>query len=507
MNKELPFVSLVNINKKFGNIVANKNISLDVYKGKILAILGENGAGKSTLMKILSGNLSPDSGKIIINGVEKKIRSPKHSTQLGIGMVHQHFKLIPAFSALENIVLGDRSYVIFKEQKFLSNIEELSNLFGLHVDPRKKIKDLSMGERQRVEILKLLYKDVQLLILDEPTTVLTPVETKNLFNSLKNIKKQGKAIIFISHKLEEVLDISDEIAILRKGEIIEKIETNKVSSPEDLAKKMVGKQVVLNIKKDPIKTQDTVLKLQNVTGETVTDVSIEVKKGQIHGVVGVAGNGQRELIDIIYGFKKPIAGEVNILGFGWDDFYKKNKMLKNIGYIPEDRTNMGCCMELTVWENFLLTTRNIFSKGIFVKNKKVKNHALKWLDKYKVRPLDVNLKARQLSGGNLQKVVVARELFKKPKLIIAEQPSQGLDIAATNEVWKYLIEAKKDAGILLLTGDLKEALALSDIISVIFKGRIIITFHANDKEKVDNIGMYIAGINKSEKSKGLEPVF
>ncbi|GAB6887190.1 ABC transporter ATP-binding protein [Desulfothermus okinawensis JCM 13304] len=500
MNKKLPFVSLVNITKKFGDIIANNDISLDVYKGEILAILGENGAGKSTLMKILSGNLSPDSGKILIEGREKKIKSPKHSTELGIGMVHQHFKLIPAFTVMENIVLGDRSYKIFKEQKFISKIKKLSDLYGLKIDPRKKIKDLSMGERQRVEILKLLYKDVKLLILDEPTTVLTPVEITGLFNSLKNMKKEGKAIIFISHKLEEVMEISDEIAILRKGEIIDRIKTDNVSSPDELAKKMVGKQVILEIeKKESSYKEETVLKLENIKGETIKDVSIEVKKGEIHGIVGVAGNGQRELIDIVYGFKRPLSGEINILGLRWEDFYEKGQMLESISYIPEDRTNMGCCMELSIWENFLLTTRNIFSKGVFVKNKLAKDHALKWMKKYKVHPLDINLKARQLSGGNLQKVVVARELFKRPKLVIAEQPSQGLDIAATREVWKYLVDARQDAGVLLLTGDLKEALTLADTISVIFKGEIIITFNARDKEKVENIGMYIAGIRESKK--------
>ncbi len=496
MSKLHPFVSLVNITKKFGNNIANKDISLEVYPGEIVAILGENGAGKSTLMNILSGNLSPDSGKIYINGVEQKIRSPRHSFELGIGMVHQSFKLIPAFSAMENIVLGDKSYVVMDKKNLTSKIRDISTTYGLHIDPKKKIKHMCMGERQRVELLKLLYKDVKLLILDEPTTVLTPIETEKLFSSLENMKKQGKSIIFISHKLEEVLKISDKIVILRKGKIVGKIPKKEVTSPEELAKKMVGKQVLFEIKKEYVEKEEEVLRLERVCGDYIKDISLNVKKGEIHAVVGVAGNGQKELIEIIYGFKRPVSGKISIMGISWDKFYNTKNTTKSISYIPEDRTQMGCCMELTLWENFLMTTRNIFSRSIFVKNKEAKKCTHTWLKKYKVSPLNIDLKARQLSGGNLQKVILARELFKRPRLIIAEQPSQGLDVQATEEGWNYLLEARKDSGILLITSDLKEALTLADRISVIFQGRIIVTFDATHKEKIENIGLYMAGMEE-----------
>ena len=494
MNKEKAFVSLKNITKSFGKLIANDNISLDIFKGKILAILGENGAGKSTLMNILSGNIRPDTGKIYINGRPQDIVSPRQSAELGIGMVHQHFKLIPEFSVMENIILGDSSYFLIDKKRFISKIKKLQSIYGLEVDPDKRIKELSMGERQKVELLKLLYKNADLLILDEPTTVLTPVEIENLFNSLENMKKEGKAIIFISHKLEEVLKISDEIVILRKGKIIDRVMTNKILSPELLAKKMVGKEIFLDLKKEEIPKGPCVLKLKGVFGKQLKDVSLDVKLGEIHALVGVAGNGQRELIDIIYGFKKPRKGQVNILDSAWEFFFKKKENLLGLSYIPEDRTNMACCMDMSLWENFLLTTRKIFSKGIIIKNKRAKEISSEYLKEYNVIPLDINLKARQLSGGNLQKVVVARELYKKPRLIIAEQPSQGLDIAATKEVWKYLVKARKHAGTLLVTGDLKEALTLADVVSVIFKGQIIANFDTSNKQEVENIGAYMAGI-------------
>lgn len=494
MKKDSPFVSLKKITKSYGNIIANQDISLDVYRGKIIAILGENGAGKSTLMKILSGNITPDSGKIFVDGKEVKITSPRRSAEFGIGMLHQHFKLIPAFTVMENIILGDRSYTFISKNKLATKIEQFSKEYGIDISPYEIVSNLSMGEKQRVELLKLLYKNANLLILDEPTTVLTPLETEKLFNSLYKIKKQNKAIIFISHKLEEVLKISDEIVILRKGKIIDKVFTKDVAHPEILAQKMVGKGVIFDIKKKSLEKKDVVLELNGVDGEQLQNVSLKVKKREIHAIVGVAGNGQRELIDIICGFKKPKQGTVKILGVAQEVFFKNNKKLNELSYIPEDRTNTACCMELTLWENFLLTTRNLFSKGPIIENQQAKKEATHSFEYYNVYPLNINLKAKQLSGGNLQKVVLAREMFKKPKLIIAEQPSQGLDIAATEDVWKYLLNARLNAGILLITGDLKEALTLADTISVIFKGKIVKTFDVKNQEEVENIGVYMAGM-------------
>ncbi|MDK2922451.1 MAG: ral nucleoside transport system ATP-binding protein [Desulfonauticus sp.] len=488
-----PLVSLRNISKSYGSVRANDKINLDIYPGQILALLGENGAGKSTLMSILAGKSLPDEGEIYYQGQRVFLTSEKDSLALGIGMVYQHFMLIEEMQVWENIALGQEEGFWVRKNKIKEKIKDLIAQYDFTLDVDARVKDLSMGEKQRVEILKLLYQDSKILILDEPTSVLTPQETEKLFAGLRKMAREGRAVIFISHKLEEVLEISDEVAILRKGQIVDRVATRDIASPKELALKMVGREVLLDLKPREIEPKEEVLKLENVWGEKLKNINLSLRRGEILALVGVAGNGQQELVEIITGLKRRYQGKVWLFGEEARLFFDSPKSRDYLAYIPEDRLGMATCPELVLTENFLLTLRHHFQKGPLVDYKGAERDLWSKIEEFKIKTPGTHLKARQLSGGNLQKLVLAREFRREPKLIIAEQPTQGLDIGAMQEVWKLLLKAREKAGILLISGDLGEALSLADRIAVIFAGEIVTTFSSRDGEKVAQIGFFMAG--------------
>ncbi len=480
------------ITKAFpGGVVANDGISIDIFSGQIHAILGENGAGKTTLMNILSGLHRPDKGSFFIRGKHTHISSPKEAISYGIGMVHQHFRLIPQHTVAENIVLGLGTSFLSPLKKIEQSLVEFSTQYNLPINPSARICDLSTGEQQRVEIVKALIRGAQVLILDEPTSVLTPQETKELFSILRRMKSEGKAIIFITHKLEEVLEVSDYITVLRKGRVVESFPSSRIASKGEEAKKeiarmMVGKEIIFRVKKEAAALEDVVLKVEDLAVfndydiEAVRGVSFSIRKGEIFSILGVAGNGQRELVAAIVGLR-PYSGNI---------IRKEGR----VGYIPENRLQMGTVSGMDLAENLILTCYRDFSGALLLDMPLVYKKAKKLISDFRVIAPGCRVLARQLSGGNLQRLILARELSQNPSILIAEQPTHGLDVSSIEEVWKTLLEQRRTAGILLVSGDLEEVLTLSDRIGIMFQGRIVDELDgASAKDRIDEIGLLMTG--------------
>lgn len=489
-----PLIRLQSICKSFGKVHANRDISLTIEEGKTLALLGENGAGKSTLMAILAGQLQPDSGDIFLRDQKVQFTSTEKAIKAGIGMVYQHFKLVDAMTVAENIFLGHGGGVWLNIAKMNREVAQLAEQYGMQVSPAARIGDLSMGEKQQVEILKLLHRKSTVLIFDEPTAVLTPTEAENLFTTMKLMVGKGKGIVFISHKLEEVMAIADEIAILRRGEIVAKMAAADVTSTAELAECMVGREVLLQVDREPLEPRQIVLKVNGLHDSGLKGVTFELRQGEILALVGVAGNGQKQLVEMVCGLKRPAIDSLRILGMEWTKFFRTTEWDKALAYIPEDRQGLATCQGLTLGDNFLLTTRGGFVRGPWLLRRQAANKAQRLMEEFDIRPPDLGAFAWQLSGGNLQKMVLAREFFRKPRLIVAEQPTQGLDIAAAEDVWKLLLEARQAAGILLVTGDLAEALALADRIGVMYNGEMVDLFSVDDALKVARIPRMMAGL-------------
>lgn len=489
-----PLVRLSGISKSFGPVQANQDISLSIHSGRIKALLGENGAGKSTLMSILSGRMLPDRGEIRTRGNPVRFLSPKDALHVGIGMVYQHFTLVDSLSVAENVILGQVKGFFLNRPAMRAKVGELAERYGLPLDPRAKVGDLSMGERQRVEILKLLYRDSTVLILDEPTAVLTPQESEQLFTAMRSMAAQGKALVFISHKLQEVLDISDEIAILRRGRIVDEFDREHVPDRMELARRMLGRELTEFAPAAPQKTGGIVLETEGLSGDGLQDVTLSLRRGEILAVAGVAGNGQKELVETLCGLRKPEQGIVRILAQSWQQFYPAAPRRGGLAYVPEDRLNLAVCPTFSLRDNFLLTNRHEFSRGPWLERGRALREVRELIDAYGVVPARPDVPARALSGGNLQKFVVGRELYRNPKVIIAENPTQGLDVAAMEEVWQRLLDARGQSGILLVTGDLAEAMALANRIAVMYRGRIMDCFDRNDEAKTARIGLLMAGI-------------
>lgn len=494
MDSSAAVVSLRGITKVFGAVRANSDISLDIHPGRIKALLGENGAGKSTLMSILAGHYHPDAGEILIDGSSKVFRSTKDAIRAGIGMVYQHFMLVEAMSVAENVFLGQEPGFLLSPRAMQEQVLALGKSYGLDIDPSARVSGLSMGEKQRVEILKLLHRKSRVLIFDEPTAVLTPQEGEQLFQALRSMARQGKAIVYISHKLGEVMALADEVAILRRGEVVDEIPVEEVHSQADLARRMVGREVLLQITREPVELRQNVLRLQGVSSGALHDVSFSVRHGEILAIVGVAGNGQKDLVETVCGLRELSTGEMNVLGKPWRSFFADPPWQGGLSFIPEDRMGLATCRGMDLVDNFLLTTRQGYSSSIWLQRDRASAVASELVTQFKVSPPDVTCQARQLSGGNLQKMVLAREFHRRPRLIVAEQPTQGLDVSAIEEVWTTLLAAREEAGILLVTGDLSEALALADRIAVMFDGRIVDIFPRNDQQRVDAIGLMMAGM-------------
>jgi ABC-type uncharacterized transport system ATPase subunit len=486
-------IRLEAIDKAFGSVKANQGITLDIRPGIIKALLGENGAGKSTLMSILAGCTAPDAGRILINGKPILFRSARDAINAGIGMVYQHFMLVDAMTVAENIILGHPGPLRLRPQSMAAQVTELARTVQLDIDPTARVAELSMGEKQRVEILKLLFRRSQVLIFDEPTAVLTPREADQLFLSLRHMADQGRAIVFISHKLDEVLRLADEIAVLRKGRVVADMPADRIQTKSDLAQLMVGREVILQVQREPIEPRQIVLRIADLCDERLKAVNLELRQGEILGLVGVAGNGQKPLVETICGLRKPSRGTVRLMGEDWQLFFRNQRWDGNLAYIPEDRQRLATCQNLSLTENFLLTTRRGFAWGPWLAYASARQKLHQLIGAFRIATPSPDISARQLSGGNLQKLVLAREFFRRPRLIVAEQPTQGLDVAATEEVWQLLLKARDRAGILLVTGDLTEALALSDRIAVIFDGRIVADFPAHDRRQTARIGLLMAG--------------
>jgi simple sugar transport system ATP-binding protein len=474
-------------------VLANDAVDLELRAGEVHALIGENGAGKSTLMRVLYGMYPADGGRILVRGREERIASPRDAIALGIGMVHQHFVLVDPFTVTENIILGDERQAVLDMSEAERRVAELAESYGFQIDPRAVIEDLSVGEEQRVEILKALYRGVEILILDEPTAVLTPAETKELFGNLRELRGSGKTIVFISHKLDEVLEIADRITVLRRGRVVGETSPDRTSKAQ-LAEMMVGRPVLFRLEKPAVAAGEPVLQVHELVGEgKLNGVSLEVRAGEILGVAGVEGNGQRELAETLIGLRKPTSGQ--ILLDGSDIGGRSVEEIRNAGvaYVPEDRHGQGLVLDMTVWENAVLGRHDDpeFSGRLGVLFiRKIKELAARLIRLFDVRTRSVDATASTLSGGNQQKLILARELDVDPKLLVAAQPTRGLDVGAIEFVWKRILE-QKAAGraVLLISAELDEVYALSDRIVTLYEGRITGEFSPQAAPEEIGVGM------------------
>jgi len=502
-------VLMKNIKKRFPGVIALDGVDFYANKGEIVSLLGENGAGKTTLMKILYGLYTKDSGEIYIKGKKVDINSPKDAINLGIGMVHQHFTLVNPFTVTENIILG------LKSNKFTINIEnakekikDYMKKYEIIVDPDVKISELSVGEKQKVEILKILFRDIDILILDEPTAVLTPQEVKELFKTLKILKNEGKTIIFISHKLDEVLEISDRIVVLRNGKVSGERDP-KQTNKRELAALMVGKEVFDVVSLTISEKRDVVLELKDINALShrghiaLKNVSLKVRGGEIVGLAGVSGNGQKELEEVISGIRKPLKGKIIFKNTDITNKSPKDRINLGIGRIPEDRMELGLILDLPVFENLIVERydKEPFSGNVFLNYKKIEEFCKKNIEEFDIRTPNISVKTKALSGGNLQKCILARILSMNPEFILAAQPTRGLDVGATEFIHKKLLELRdKGVGILLISEDLDEILNLSDRILVIYNGEITGEIEKSEIEKGEisreEIGLMMTGTKK-----------
>lgn len=496
-------LEMKDITKRFGKVLANDHIHLKVEKGSVHSIVGENGAGKTTLMNILYGLYQADSGEIFINGAKAMIHDPSDAIDHGIGMIHQHFKLIPAMTVAENVMLGrePRRVKIFLDQKQIkSHTLELSKQYGLAVDPEAKVADISVGIQQRVEILKVLYRNANILILDEPTALLTPQETEDLFRIINRLRNDGKTILFISHKLKEIMRISDRVTVMRDGKLVDTVEKENTSEVQ-LANMMVGREVFLKPAPPAKNIGDPILEIVHLSAmnahnrEVLNDIDLKVHSGEILGIAGIDGNGQTELVRALIGLHKISEGKIVLDGKEITHLPVKKMRDAGIGVIPEDRLEEGLITDFDVKENLILgLQRNKpFSGGFFINWNAVKENAQNLIKTFDIRTPNINHKARLLSGGNQQKVIVAREIFHAPDTIVAAQPTRGLDIAATDFVHEQLIQ-ERDAGkaILLFSLSLEEIMLLSTRIAVIYKGSIVAIVN-RDETTAEDLGLMMLG--------------
>lgn len=505
-NTDVPFLQLVKITKSYGNLIANNNIDLTVNKGEVLALLGENGSGKTTLMNVIYGLHTPDSGTIKVNGRTVKINSPKEALQHKIGMVHQHFMLIPNLDVTENIILGLEQNKLFLNKKEAEiRIRELGKLYGLEIDPRAKIEDLSVGMQQKVEILKALFRGVELLILDEPTAVLTPLEVKDFFVILQKLADNGLSSIFISHKLEEVLQISKRIVVLNRGKVVGEIATEKATR-QMLAEMMVGRKVELSAKREPQSPGAAVLSIRdlcknNEKGVRVLNgISFDIHEGEILGIAGVDGNGQQELIDVLTGMSKADSGTFSIEGNTMINRSPREIISMGVSCVPSDRQKTGAVMDISIKENYIIknSDQKPFANHGILNKRTIDEKAKAAIRKYDIRTESADSAFRSLSGGNQQKVILAREIDSDPKLLIVCYPTRGLDIGATEYVHECILEQRKNgSAILLVSAELEEIISLSDRIAVFFRGEIMGMIDNSGIIDINEIGRMMLGERKN----------
>ena len=502
-------IEMLHITKEFPGIKANDDITLQLKKGEIHALLGENGAGKSTLMSVLFGLYQPEAGEIRKNGVKVEINDPNDATALKIGMVHQHFKLVEVFTVLDNIILGAETTKLgfIQKKEARAKVQALSEKYGLHVDLDAKVEDITVGMQQRVEILKMLYRDNEILIFDEPTAVLTPQEIDELMATMREFAKEGKSILFISHKLNEIMEVSDRVTVLRKGKYVGTVNTSETNKQE-LSNMMVGRPVQLEVVKDEAKPTDEVLRVEHFSvpsrvhkRNAVDDVSFSVRKGEIVCVAGIDGNGQSELIYGLTGLDKSSGGKVTLCG---EDITHASiaHRGKNMSHIPEDRHKYGLVLDFTLEQNMVLQRfqEPQFEKAGFINNAAVREYADELIDKFDVRSGQGAVTvARSMSGGNQQKAIIAREIDRDKPLIVAVQPTRGLDVGAIEYIHSQLVsERDKGKAILLVSLELDEVMSLSDRILVMYEGKIVGEFDPK-KITVQELGLYMAGAKRADK--------
>ncbi len=505
-----PAIELKGISKSFGPVQANKDISIRVMPGTIHGIIGENGAGKSTLMSILYGFYKADAGEVFISGTKTAIPDSQAAIAAGIGMVFQHFKLVENFTVLENIVLGAEDSGLLRPSlsRARKELKALADEYELNVDPDAVVEDIGVGMQQRVEILKALYRRADILILDEPTGVLTPAEADHLFRILENLKREGKTIILITHKLREIMDTTDTVSVMRRGEMTATVKTAD-TSPAELAELMVGRKVLLQVDKSPAQVGDMILDVQNLNVtdnkgvHRVKDVNLTVRAGEILGIAGVSGNGQSELLEVLGGYEKA-TGTITVNGVPIDLTGAKSdgrsRRARGIAHVPEDRQREGLIMDYHAWENVAFGYHHEpeFQRGMFMDNAAIKADTVAKMERFDVRPPDPKLAAKSFSGGNQQKIVLAREIERNPDLLLIGQPTRGVDIGAIEFIHQQIV-ALRDQGkaILLVSVELEEILALSDRIAVMFDGRMM-GERLPDQTDEKELGMLMAGMTKED---------
>ena len=508
---ESPYaIEMLNITKRFPGIIANDNITLQLKKGEIHALLGENGAGKSTLMSVLFGLYQPEEGVIKKDGQVVSIKDPNDANALGIGMVHQHFKLVECFSVLDNIIMGAEptKYGFLQKKDAREKVLALSEKYGLHVDPDALIEDITVGMQQRTEILKMLYRDNEILIFDEPTAVLTPQEIDELMEIMRNLAAEGKSILFISHKLNEIMAVADRCTVLRKGKYIGTVET-KNTTAEELSAMMVGRNVSFHVDKKPCQPGDVVLDVEHMTvaskihkNNAVKDVSLKVRRGEIVCLAGIDGNGQTEFVYGLTGLEPLVSGKINLCGKDITHASIRHRNTMGMSHIPEDRHKHGLVLDYTLEDNLVLQRYfepEFTSKAGFLRRDNIRKYAERLIEQYDVRsgqgPITV---ARSMSGGNQQKAIVAREIDKDPELLVAVQPTRGLDVGAIEYIHKQLV-AQRDAGkaVLLVSLELDEVMDVPDRILVMYEGEIVGELDPK-KTTQEELGLYMAGAKRDE---------
>ena len=501
-------VQMQNITKQFPGVLANDDVSIDVKEGEILALLGENGAGKTTLMNILYGLYSKNKGEISIRGEKVEISSPKDAINLGIGMVHQHFMLVERLTVAENLVLGaepkHRGLLDYKKAERI--VEECSKKYGLSIHAKSMVSDISVGEQQRLEILKALYRGAKVLILDEPTAVLTPQKVEELYKVLRELKRKGHSIIIITHKLQEIKEISDRVTVMRSGKVIGTHNTKDVTK-QQLAEMMVGRPVVLQIEKEEQQAGEIAFEIEHLQVKdyrglpAIKDLSMNIRKGEIVGIAGIDGNGQRELLQALAGIIQRDRGSIRISGYELPKKFTQKEMTKLlVAHISEDRQKWGLILDYTIEENLLLGLEDEkqFQKGIFLHKKHIAERAKKLIKEFDIRTQSAETLGRKLSGGNQQKVVLAREISKDPEVLIAAQPTRGLDVGAIEFVYRQLLAQRKDGkAILLVSYELDEIFTLSDRILVIYDGEIIAEF-SREEASMKEVGLCMGGVRRPQ---------
>ena len=503
-------IEMRNITKRFPGIVANDNITLQLKRGEIHALLGENGAGKSTLMSVLFGLYQPEEGQILKDGEVVKINDPNDANRLGIGMVHQHFKLVECFSVLDNIILGvePNKMGILRKDEAREKVLALSNQYGLHVDPDAVIEDITVGMQQRTEILKMLYRENEILIFDEPTAVLTPQEIDELMEIMRGLAKEGKSILFISHKLNEIMSVADRCSVLRKGKYIGTVEVANTTK-EELSRMMVGRDVEFVVHKDPAKPTDVVLDVEGLTvaskmhkNNAVKDVSFQVRRGEIVCIAGIDGNGQTELVYGLTGLEPVKAGKINFLGEDITHAPIRKRSVMGMSHIPEDRHKHGLVLDYSLEYNLILQRyfEPQFTNALgFLRRGNIREYADRLIEQYDVRSGQGAITmARSMSGGNQQKAIVAREIDRDPELLIAVQPTRGLDVGAIEYIHKQIVAHRDDnKAVLLVSLELEEVMSLSDRILVMYEGEIVGQLDPKTTT-VEELGLYMAGAKRME---------